>query len=161
MALAQGLIPDRAYVHELKRPWKLSTFAVGMAWLFYGALVYDFGDWDVGISVLMGGLTYVCAPWTVRTTLVCIRDRPRWWPLSLAAALVVAWAVIDGSYVAYNTFMHYPMLRAENFRASAALYFLAGTVWSCRGSLRQLTQNICHIWVSRPQEQEQERDGGN
>lgn len=149
MAEAQGLIPDRAYAWELKRPWKLSTFAAGMAWLFYGAFAYGFRDWDVGVSMLMGGLTYLCAPWTVRVILVCLRDRPQWWPLWLAAALAVAWAVIDGSYVAYHTAMHHPMLRAENFRASAALYFLAGVVWFYRGSLRQLAQDIHHTWANR------------
>lgn len=140
--MASALIPDHAYVCELKRPWKLGTFAIGMAWLFYGALSYGFGDWDVGISVLMGGLTYLCAPWTVWVLWACLRDHPRRWWLWLMAALVVAWAVIDGSYVAYNTLMRHPMLRAENFYTSTTLYFLAGIFWCYRGSLRQLVREI-------------------
>lgn len=39
-----GLLPDRAYLAELGRPWKLVTFAVGMAWLLYGALSYEIPD---------------------------------------------------------------------------------------------------------------------
>jgi len=142
MVSAKRLIPDRTYARELTRPWKLCTFAVGMGWLLYGALVYGFADWDVGVSLLMGGLTYLCAPWTVQVISVCTRERPRWRMLWFTAALVVAWAIVDGSYVAYHTAMHHAMLRAENFRASAALYFLVGVVWSYRGSMRDLVQNV-------------------
>jgi hypothetical protein len=134
--------PNRSDCRELVRPWKLSTFGVGMAWLLYGALTYGFSDWDLGVSVLMGGLTYLTAPWAVRTILVCLRERPKRWLLWVAAALVVAWAVVDGSYVAYHTALHHSMLRAENFRASAAMYFLAGTLWLYRGTLRQLVQHL-------------------
>jgi hypothetical protein len=136
------LAPDRNHWREFVRPWKLCTFGLGMAWLLYGAITYDFSDWDVGISVLMGGLTYLTAPWAVRTILVCLRERPRHWLLWVGAALIVAWAVVDGSYVAYHTAMHHSMLRAENFRASAAMYFLAGAVWLYRGSLRELVRKL-------------------
>jgi len=143
------LVLDEIYLHELIRPWKLCTFAVGMAWLIYGALTYHFGDWDVGVSVLMGGLTYLCAPWTVRTIMVCLRDRPRYWVLWFVAALALAWVVIDGSYVAYQTAMHHPMLRAENFHASAALYFLCGIAWLYRGSLREFADGLRQMWANR------------
>jgi hypothetical protein len=146
MVVMRGLIPDRTYVCELKRPWKLSTLVVGVVWLLYGALTYNFGDWDVGISLLMGGLTYLCAPWTVRVILICVRERPPWWPLWLMVALGIAWAVTDGSYVAYNKVMHHPMLRIESFRTSAALYLLAGVVWSYQGSVRQFMRNVHRIW---------------
>jgi hypothetical protein len=58
-------LPDRSYFRELRRPWKLATFGAGMSWLLYGASSYGISDWDVGISFIMGGLTYLCAPWTV------------------------------------------------------------------------------------------------
>lgn len=54
-----GFLPDRADLAELARSWKLSSFAIGMAWLLFGALTYGISDWDVGISLLMGGLTYL------------------------------------------------------------------------------------------------------
>lgn len=82
--------------------------------------------------------------------LICVRERPRQWPLWFTAALGVAWAVVDGSYVAYNKTMQHPMLRVENARASAALYFLAGVVWLYRGSLRQLAQNVRHVRIDAP-----------
>lgn len=135
-------LPDRAYGRKLLRPWKLASFCVGMAWLLYGALNYQIGDWDVGISLVMGGLTYLCAPWTVMVLARCLRERPSHWPWGITLALLVAWAVIDGSYVAYNTLLGHPMLRYENFCASSALYFLAGVGWWYRGSLADLWGNI-------------------
>lgn len=142
MPAIKALVCRNQYLRELRRPWKLVSFAVGMAWLFYGALTYKFGDWDIGISVLMGGLTYLCAPWTVLTIIACLRGRHPCWPIWLAAALVVAWAVTDGSYTTYNEIMRHPMDRSANFLASAAFYFLAGTIWSYQGSSRQLIQEF-------------------
>lgn len=113
-----------------------------MAWLFYGASTYGISDWDVGISLIMGGLTYLCAPWSVRVTLHCVRYRPRYWGLWIAAAMFVAWIVVDGVYVLYHTAMGNQMYRLENFYASAALYFLAGAIWLYSGSLRDLLRNI-------------------
>ena len=108
-----------------------------MAWLLFGALSYGISDWDVGISLLMGGLTYCCAPWSVGTILVAVRQRTRGWILRIAAALLVAWIVVDGAYVLYHTLMGNQMFRIENFYASSALYFLAGAIWLYRGSLRE------------------------
>jgi len=134
--MAQDLWPDRRYIAELVRPWKVLSFAAGIAWLLYGALNYGISDWDVGISLLMGGLTYLCAPWSVRIILHCIRRRPRYWPLWIGGAIAVALFTIDGVYVWYHTTVGNQMLRLENFYASSAMYFLAGTIWLYRGSLR-------------------------
>ncbi|RQW82132.1 MAG: hypothetical protein EHM79_18915 [Geobacter sp.] len=65
-----NLLPGTDYFLELRRPWKIVSFAVGMLWLFYGALCYEISDWDVGISLLMGGLTYLCGiAWCYRGSL--------------------------------------------------------------------------------------------
>ena len=135
-------LPDRSDLRELARPWKVLSFAIGMAWLLYGALNYGIADWDVGISVLMGSFTYLLAPWSVRTILVALRYRARHWILRIGVALFVAWIVVDGIYVLYHTAMGNQMFRLENFYASSALYFLAGTIWLYRGSLRDLLSNI-------------------
>lgn len=134
--MAQEMLPDRRYFSELARPWKLSSLALGIAWLIYGAFNYGISDWDVGISVLMGGLTYLCAPWSVWVILHSLRYRQGYWLLWIVAALAVALFVIDGDYVLYHTIVGNQMLRRENFYASSALYFLAGTIWLYRGSLR-------------------------
>ena len=136
------LLPIQQYFAELVRPWKLLSFGVGMAWLLYGARSYGISDWDVGISLIMGGLTYLCAPWSVRVTLHCLRYRPRFWGFWIIAALFVAWIVVDGVYVFYHTAMGNQMLRLENFYASSALYFLAGAIWLYSGSLRDFLSNV-------------------
>ncbi len=130
--------PDRNDLLELLRPWKLLSFGLGMSWLLYGALNYEIADWDVGISLIMGGLTYICAPWSVQVILNALRNRPNYWPLHIVTALVVAWFVVDGVYWMYHTMMNNTMYRPENFTASLALYFLAGTIWLYRGSLWEL-----------------------
>jgi hypothetical protein len=136
------LLPPQQYLAELVRPWKLFSFGVGMVWLLYGARNYGISDWDVGISLIMGGLTYLCAPWSVRVTLHCLRYRPRVWGLWIVAALFVAWIVVDGVYVLYHTAMGNQMLRLENFYASSTLYFLAGAIWLYSGSLRDFLSNV-------------------
>lgn len=143
-----GLLPDRAYLAELARPWKLLSFAIGMGWLLFGALNYGISDWDIGISLLMGGLTYLSAPWSVGTILAALRYRSRGWLLGIAMALFVAWVVVDGVYVLYHTIMENQMFRIENFFASSALYFLAGSIWLYRGSLRELLANVRRVFRS-------------
>jgi hypothetical protein len=132
----------RAYLRELVRPWKLASFALGMAWLIYGALNYGISDWNMGDSLVMGSLTYLCASWSVRTLLLSARDRPRLWPLRSGLALLLAWAVVDGSYVLYNSLTHHQMYRLENLYASTPLYFLAGFLWSPRSSLQGLVSQL-------------------
>lgn len=114
-----------------------------MGWLFYGALHYDIGDWDIGISIVMGGLTYLLAPWSVFVIGSALRYRPRWWWTHVLLALAAAVLIVDISYVIYHTAVGNPMYRVANFRASIALYFLAGMLWLYRGSLRDLARDIC------------------
>mgnify|MGYP001197088851 CR=1 FL=1 len=136
------LLPVQQYLAELKRPWKLLSLVVGMAWLLHGAINYGISDWDVGISLIMGCLTYLFAPWSVRVTLHYLRYRPRFWGLWIAAALFVGWIVVDGVYFVYHTAMGNQMLRVENFYTSSALYFLAGAIWLYSGSLRDFLSNV-------------------
>ena len=140
----ESFLPGRAYLTELARPWKLLSFAVGMGWLIYGALNYGISDWDLGISLIMGGLTYLSAPWSVGTLLAAMRYRSRGWFLRIVMALFVAWVVVDGVYVLYHTIMGNEMYRIENFYASSALYFLGGSIWLYRGSLREFQANVRH-----------------
>lgn len=134
--------PDRIYFIELLRPWKLVSFGIGMAWLLYGAVNYGIADWDVGISLIMGGLTYLCAPWSVHIIFNAVYRRPAGWILQVLAALVVALLVVDSVYWVYHTAMRNPMYRLENCRASSALYFLAGALWLYRGSVREFLRNV-------------------
>lgn len=127
--------PNRHWRRELFRPWKLLSFAIGMAWLLYGATHYEIGDWDVGISLIMGVLTYLFAPWTVFTIANALRYRRPRWPLRIVGALVPALFTVDTVYVLYHTLAGNPIYREANFPASASLYFLCGAIWWYRGSL--------------------------
>lgn len=136
---------DLGYIKELKRPWKLTTFSLGMGWLVYGALYLHISDWDIGISLLMGGLTYLLAPWSVTAIAAGIRWRGKAWLLKILVALFLAWLTVDGVYVAYHSLRGNVIFRRENFFTSSALYFLAGIVWAYRGSLRELLQDIQNV----------------
>jgi hypothetical protein len=149
MSTTYSFWPNREYFLELLRPWKLTTLGVGMAWLIYGALYYGISDWDVGISLIMGGLTYLCAPWSVTVLLDAPRFRPRGWPIHMIGALIVALFVVDCVYWIYHTAMGNQMFRLRNFYASSTLYFLAGAIWAYRGSLRNLFADLRTLKRSR------------
>lgn len=136
------LLPDSAYFRELRRPWKLVTFSVGMLWLIYGATFYGICDWDVGISIVMGGLTYIFAPWSVTTIYHSLRFRPPARLLRVVAALIPAMFAVDWAYWLYHSAVGNKMLRWENFKVSMALYFMCGLLWCYRGSLRDFVSDL-------------------
>ena len=137
-----ALLPDRTYFQELLRGWKLASFGVGMLWLFYGAVNYSICDWDVGISIIMGLLTYVYAPWSVITIHHALKFRPRGWLLQFVAAFVPALFAVDWAYWLYHTAVGNRMLRWENFKVSMTLYFICGLLWCYQGSLNELVSNF-------------------
>ncbi len=134
--------PDKIYFHELIRPWKLLTFTIAMTWLLYGALFYEIGDWDVGVTLIMGILTYVLAPWSVHLIWTAIHHRPSNWYVYILIAMTCALFVVDWVYILYHTVVGNPIYRAANFNASLPLYFLAGTFWLYRGSVKEFITNI-------------------
>ena len=143
------LWPDRAALRELLRPWKLASFLIAMAALLYGAVNFHIGDWDVGVTLLMGTLTYVLAPWAVLVIGSAVRYRPRGWWAHVALALLVAVLVVDTSYVVYSELAGNRQDREGNFRASFPLFFLAGMCWLYRGSLREMWRELRQAIASR------------
>lgn len=143
---AATFLPDRAWLRELVRPWKLLSFGIAMTLLLYGALNYHIADWDVGVTLLMGSLTYLLAPWSVYTLINAIRHQPRLWPLQILGALLAALLVVDWAYMLYHHLAGNQVYREANFLVSMPLYFLAGTVWLYRGSLKDAWANISHLW---------------
>ena len=133
-----ALWPDRAALRELIRPWKLASFLVAMTLLLYGAVNFHIGDWDVGVTLLMGTLTYVFAPWSVLVIGSALRYRPRGWWLHVALAITVAILIVDTAYMTYSDIVGNRTDRLGNFYASMPLYFLSGMCWLYRGSLRDL-----------------------
>lgn len=140
-----SIYPDKTYLAELARPWKLVSFTCAMGWLLFGALNYGIQDWDVGVTLIMGGLTYLLAPWSVYITLSAIRYRPAHWYLHIAAAFIVAMFVVDWVYMLYHHVAGNPTYRDANFKVSMPLYFLAGTTWLYRGSMKELISNIMQL----------------
>ncbi len=132
----------RSEAREWRRPWKLATLAIGMAWLCYGATHYHFSDWDLGISFLMGGLAYLLAPWSIRILYEALRAPLRARPSAVLLALFFGWFTVDGVYVLYHTLMGNQMVRLENFRASSMLFLLAGAVWAWRGSVAEFVAQL-------------------
>ena len=123
---------------EYLRPWKLATFALGVALLIEGAFYFKSYDWDAGISVVMATLAYVTAPWALRVVL-----ERRW--KALPAALLGYWLTVDGSYVAYNAWAGHPVsaeFRRANFFASSVLYLACAILWLPRKSLREIVAEL-------------------
>ncbi len=118
---------------EYLRPWKLATFAAGLALLIAGSFYYHAPDWDVPISIIMAALAYVTAPWSLR---VLIERRWKFGPLMLFAT----WFTVDGCYWLYWRYRNpqaLEMMREANFFASLALYGMCGLLWMYRGSLKE------------------------
>lgn len=122
------------YLHEVLRPWKLATLALGIALLILGSFTYEAPDWDIPISFIMAILAYLIAPWSLR---VLIERRWRLWPLML----FFTWFTVDGCYAIYWHFRNpvaLAQMRDVNFLASLSLYGMCGIVWLYRGSLAEL-----------------------
>lgn len=110
------------YLH----PWNLSTLAVGVGLLVAGAYYYEAPDWDVPISFIMAGFTYLTAAWSLQVVF-----RRQWGKLPLA--LGATWWAVDGCYALYWYFRNpeaLAMMRDANWTASLALYWACAVVWS-------------------------------
>lgn len=121
------------YPEEYRRPWKLGTFAFGVALMIVGSFYPGAPDWDIPVTLIMTTLTYLCAPWSMR---VLLSRQWKLWPL----ALFLSWFVVDGSYSLYwycrnPDVLH--LMREANAYASFPLYWLCGAIWLYRGSLKQ------------------------
>jgi hypothetical protein len=123
---------------EYMRPWKLVTFAIGVALLIVGSFYYQAPDWDIPISLIMATLTYLTAPWSLR---VIVERRWKLWPVMALAT----WFTVDGCYWLYWHFKKpavLELMRDANLIPSLFLYILCGLIWFYRGSLRQLFSDM-------------------
>ena len=103
--------------------WKPATFALGLAWLLWGAAFWDYPDWDAGVYLLMAGSTYLCAGWSVR---VLMERRYRLWPV----AALLGWWCVDGSYWLYWSLVRPEvMIRDGQWPMSLCLFLLCGFIW--------------------------------
>ena len=126
---------------ELLRPWKLGTLGIGVALLVVGSIYYQAPDWDIPISLIMAGLSYVSASWSMR---VMVERRWKQWPLMLLAT----WFTVDGCYWLYWSWKNpvaLELMRSANAPASLALYWMCGLVWFYRGTVWQMIADIRRI----------------
>ena len=130
---------------EYLRPWKLGSLAAGIGLLILGSIYMPAPDWDVPISFIMAGLTYLTAPCSLRTVL------ERNWR-QLPIALLCTWLAVDGCYAVYWYFKDPAALeamRSANAPASLSLYGICGVIWLYRGSLRSLLSEVRAVVMSR------------
>ncbi len=106
--------------------FKNLTFLAGLGWLIYGALFFNYPDWDVGVSLVMAISTYFSADWVWRA----VRERRYTsWPL----ATILAWWCVDGSYWAYWSVVNPSvMIREGQWQMSLCLFLLCGAIWSLK-----------------------------
>lgn len=109
------------YIH----PWNLFTLLVGIGLLVAGSFYYKAPDWDIPISFIMAGFTYLTAVWSLKVILL-----RRWKRFPLM--LLVVWWTVDGCYALYWHFQNpqaLELMREANWPASLSLYFACAVVW--------------------------------
>lgn len=123
---------------ECRRPWKLATFTIGLGLLIVGSFALPAPDWDIPISIIMAGFTYLTAGWSMH---VMVERRWLDWPLML----FLTWWCVDGSYALYWWLIDpqaLVLMRDANWPASLSLYWTCGLVWFWNGTLRELLSAI-------------------
>ncbi|MCA3237359.1 MAG: hypothetical protein ACK5N7_05270 [Curvibacter sp.] len=106
-------------------PWNLTTLVIGVGLLVAGSFYYEAPDWDIPISFIMAGFTYLTSVWSLK---VILYRRLRLVPLMLLAV----WWTVDGCYALYWHFKNpvaLELMREANWPASLALYFSCSVVW--------------------------------
>lgn len=109
-----------------RHPWNLATVAIGIALLIAGSLWYEAPDWDIPISLIMAGFSYLTAAWSLN---VLVKRDWKNFPLML----FFTWWAVDGCYALYWHFQNpvaLELMREANWPASLALYFACAVVWS-------------------------------
>lgn len=103
--------------------WKNFTFLVGLSWLIYGAMYFEYPDWDIPISLLMSLSTYLTADHFIRAIKTKSYSK-------IALFSFGAWWSIDGVYWLYWSLVEKTaMIREGQWAMSACLYLLCGFVW--------------------------------
>ena len=131
------------------------TFAIGLSWLLYGAVFFDYPDWDIPVSILMACSTYLCADWVWQNL-----RTPKHWPL----AALLTWWCVDGSYSVYWSLVDPSvMIREGQWPMSLCLFLLCGAIWTAAPTLARFRDNLRPVvqgwkaWHLHPQSPFSER----
>ena len=109
-----------------RHSWNIGTLLVGIGLLIAGSFYYEAPDWDIPISLIMAGFSYLTATWSFH---VLVKREWRKFPLML----FLTWWTVDGCYALYWYFKNplaLELMREANWPASLALYWVCGLVWS-------------------------------
>jgi hypothetical protein len=120
-------------------PWNLATLAIGTGLLIAGSVYEGAPDWDIPISLIMAGFSYITAAWSMN---VMITRQWSKFPLMLLAT----WWTVDGCYALYwhlKDPIALELMRDANWPASLALYWSCGLVWSLERWLPDLHKKFC------------------
>jgi cell shape-determining protein MreD len=129
-------------MREYLRPWKLITLSIGIAWLIWGTYYYQLSDWDLGVSLVMGFLTYFLAPVSARI----IWER-NWSQFPLA--VFYGWLCVDGSYWLWHTLAGNEMLRADQWQTSLCLFLICGFLWLPKTDVATIAASLRQSLYSR------------
>jgi uncharacterized membrane protein (UPF0136 family) len=118
-----------------RNPLNLAALAIGLIILVSGSYIEQLPDWDVGISLIMGVMTYFAAPFVIKSILT---------RKHLILAFVAYWITVDTSYVMYNSYLHHPFFRTENLIVSTLLFFIFGLIMKLGDMLRSSPAKPCY-----------------
>ncbi len=92
--------------------------------------MFNAPDWDIGVSLLMAGFTFLTAEWTLK---VFMEGK---WKLMLPA-LAAAWWSIDGCYITYWSILNPDALdmRGVALPVNILLYLLCAFIWTALGRI--------------------------
>ena len=133
------------YTKELLRPWKLIIFSIALGYYIWGVYHYKCQTWDVPVSIIMSVLTYLFAPWTIKSLYYIIPKRPKYWFWKLLICMVVIYACASGSYELYNWWhLGYwpPPTYWVNLWYSSCAFIAAGMIWKFEGTFRKLRSSL-------------------
>jgi hypothetical protein len=107
----------RWYLH----PWRLLTLLAGTLAILYGAHIGMAPDWDVGVSLLMCGVTYGVMPHFNREL----------FSGRYVVAFLYADFAVNTTYTIYWSWRENPMADAlMNYPASWWIFMLCWAIWS-------------------------------
>ncbi|MBU1999324.1 MAG: hypothetical protein ABIG46_04990 [Candidatus Omnitrophota bacterium] len=93
------------------------------------------------MSIIMSVLTYIFAPWTLKSVYYLIQKRPKHWVRSLVICSIVIYVCASGSYELYNWWhLGYwpPPTYWVNLWYSSCAFIAAGILWKFEGTLKEL-----------------------
>lgn len=114
----------------MKHLYERTALLIGTALLIAGSVIFPAPDWDVGVSLLMAGFTYVSAQFW-QTAL-----RKHQWS-QLPIALFLTWWALDGVYLAYWTVVDPAALvmRDSALAVNVCLYLMASIIFVAAGKI--------------------------